>query len=85
MRENFTQTFNLHIFVNESLNNELPVRDLEAGSLRVVILTLDTSNMLAGTYIVKAHIPPVYGEKGTSDNEKTVSIRVIVTPPMISV
>ena len=75
----------MHIFVNESLNNELPVRDLEAGSLRVVILTLNTSNMLAGTYIVKAYIPPVYGEKDTSDNEKTVSIRVIVTPPKISV
>ena len=81
----FAQTFNLHIFVNESLKNELPVRDLETGSQRVIILTLNTSNMLAGTYIVKAYIPPVYGEKDTSDNEKTVSIRIIATPPDIAI
>ncbi|HEX69163.1 MAG TPA: hypothetical protein ENG10_02580, partial [Candidatus Bathyarchaeota archaeon] len=81
----FTQTFNLHIFVNESLTNELPIKDLEAGSQRIVILTLNTSSMSVGTYVVKAYIPPVYGEKDISDNEKTVSIRVIVIPPDIAI
>ena len=81
----FTQTFNLHIFVNESLTNELPVKDLEAGSQRIVILTLNTSRMSVGTYIVKAYIPPVYGEKDISDNEKTVSIHIIVIPPDIAI
>ena len=79
------QTFNLRIFVNESLTNELPVKDLEAGSQRIVILTLNTSDMSVGTYIVKAYIPPVYGEKDISDNEKTVSIHVIVIPPDIAI
>ena len=77
----FTQTFNLQVFANGSLIKELTVENLEAGAQRVVSLTLNTSDMSAGNYTIKAYIPPVPGEKDVSDNEKEVSISIIVSPP----
>jgi len=77
----FTQAFDLHIYINESLVRILPVKELEADSQKVIFSTLETLNMSEGSYLIKAYIPPLPGETDISDNERTVSINVLQAKP----
>jgi hypothetical protein len=63
-----TETFNTSAYYNHTLIGVMPVNDLSSSSQTTIRFTWNTSDVIAGTYLISADAGPVPGEIALSDN-----------------
>jgi PKD repeat protein len=75
--ENFTVT----VYSNDTTIDTQTVTNLDANSSKTLDFTWDTTNVMEGSYVIKAEASQVTGETDTADNTLTSDVVVTVKPP----
>ena len=77
---NYTESFRVYIYSNETLLGNQTIENLPSNMEKVLTFTWNTSGFKEGKYIIKAYIPELPGEKDIEDNTYIDGTVLVLSP-----